>query len=416
MNVDTSEPTMAPDRHPADEPVADEAATVELTVLMPCLDEAETVATCVGRARGWIEQSGVAAEIIVADNGSTDGSQALASEAGARVIDIPIKGYGAALAGGIAAAEGRYVVMGDSDDSYDFSNLDAFVGGLRDGADLVMGNRFQGGIEPGAMPFLHRYLGNPVLSAIGRVFFRIPIGDFHCGLRAIDRDRIAALRLRTPGMEFASEMVVKAALAGYDIREVPTTLRPDGRTRAPHLRTWSDGWRHLRFLLLFSPRWLFLIPGLVMFCLGLAITLALLPGPVQIGPFGFDVGTLVYAAALTIVGHQGVTFAVFTKVYAATHGLLPADDRIHRFAQRFRLERGLAAGAIVFAVGALVTALAVSRWGSAGWSGLDAGEQIRLIVPALLCFVIGSSTILSSFFLSILGMDQRIDLGERTTP
>lgn len=394
----------------------DEAGSddIEVTILMPCLDEAETVATCVGRAIGWIERSGVRAEVVVADNGSTDGSQRLAADAGARVVPIPTRGYGAALAGGIRAARGRFVIMGDSDDSYDFSDLDAFVDGLRGGADVVMGNRFRGGIEPGAMPFLHRYVGNPVLSAIGRLFFRIPVGDFHCGLRAVRRDRVLDLGLRTPGMEFASEMVVKAALAGYDIREVPTTLRPDGRSRPPHLRTWSDGWRHLRFLLLFSPRWLFLVPGTVVFVLGLAITLALLPGPIDVGGFGFDTGTMVYGAGMVILGHQAVTFAVFTKVYAVTHGLLPADARIHRFAQRFRLERGLAAGALVFLVGVVAAVASVSRWGSAGWSDLDASEQIRFVVPALLGLVIGSSTILASFFLSILGMDHQIDLGERT--
>lgn len=383
---------------------------LEVSILMPCLDERETIATCVAEARAWLDEHGVDGEVLVADNGSTDGSQELACAAGARIVAIPRRGYGAALRGGIEAAAGTFVIMGDSDDSYDFSSLDPFLVELRGGADLVMGNRFRGGISPGAMPWLHRYLGNPVLSSLGRVFFRTPIGDFHCGLRGFRRDRMLELDLRSPGMEFASEMVVKAALANYDVREVPTTLRPDGRSRAPHLRTWADGWRHLRFLLLFSPRWLFLVPGLIAFVGGLVATAILVAGPVQIGPFGLDVSALVYAAAATIVGFQAITFALFTKILAASRGLLPIDDRLDRVGAWFRLERGLAVGGLILAAGIGATIVSFVRWGDAGWSGLDPGDQLRVVVPAMLGLVLGSSTILTSFFLSILGMDSDIDV------
>jgi len=383
---------------------------LELTVLMPCLNEAETVATCVAKAHAWLTSNGVAGEVVVADNGSTDGSQQLAAAAGARVVDIPTKGYGAALRGGIEAARGTYVIMGDADDSYDFTELGPFVDQLRDGADLVMGNRFKGGIEPGAMPWLHRYIGNPVLSTIGRVFFRLKVQDFHCGLRGFRRDRIQALGLRTTGMEFASEMVVRAGLRNLDVREVPTILRPDGRTRKPHLRTWHDGWRHLRFLLLYSPRWLFLIPGFVMFVLGLLCTAVLVVGSVTIGSATFDLSALVYAMALTIVGHQAVTFALFTKIYAVTKGFLPPDDRLDRFGGRFQLERGLLTGLLIFVVGLGCAVASFLRWRDHGFGELDPGQQLRVVVPAALGLILGVSTVLGSFFLSILGMDKRIDL------
>ncbi|HZB29103.1 MAG TPA: glycosyltransferase family 2 protein, partial [Streptosporangiaceae bacterium] len=285
---------------------------MELSVVMPCLNEAETIETCVRKAIGFFEEHGVDGEVVIADNGSTDGSQQLARDAGARVVPVSDKGYGNALMGGIRAAKGRYVVMGDADDSYDFTGLWPFLEQLRDGADLVMGNRFQGGIAPGAMPPLHRYLGNPVLSYIGRLFFGSEIGDFHCGLRAFRKDAVMRLGLQTGGMEFASELVVKATLAKLDIREVPTTLSPDGRSRAPHLNTWRDGWRHLRFLLLYSPRWLFFIPGLVLMTLGLVSGLALSFGPVRIGDVAFDVDTLVAASAILVIGFQAVLFALLT--------------------------------------------------------------------------------------------------------
>ena len=384
--------------------------TFELTILMPCLNEAETVATCVRKARTWLNDHGVSGEVIVADNGSTDGSQELATSAGARVVPIPRRGYGAALIGGIDAAQSTYVIMGDSDDSYDFTALDPFLDELRNGADLVMGNRFRGGIEKGAMPFLHRYLGNPVLSTVGRVFFSVPAKDFHCGLRGFRKDSISRLGLAGTGMEFASEMVVKASLVGLDIREVPTTLSPDGRSRPPHLRTWHDGWRHLRFLLLYSPKWLFLVPGFVLFIVGLGLTAALVVDPLTIGTYHLDLSALVYSAGMTIVGFQAVTFALFTKVYAVAKGFLPADDRIDRLGGRFKLERGLWLGFAMFLAGIFTTIVSFIRWRNAGWVNLDPSDQLRVVVPAMLGLVLGTSTILSSFFLSILGMDKQIDL------
>ena len=385
------------------------SSDVELTILMPCLNEAATVGICVRKALGWLEAAGVAGEVLVADNGSVDGSQQIAAEAGARVISVPQRGYGAALLAGIEAARGTFVVMGDADDSYDFTALDPFLAELRSGADLVMGNRFRGGIQEGAMPWLHRYVGNPGLSLVGRVFFRVPVGDMHCGLRAFDRKAIQGLGLRSTGMEFASEMIVKSRLGDLDIREVPTTLSPDGRGRPPHLRTWHDGWRHLRFLLLFSPLWLFFIPGLVLLVAGLAATAILVVGPVSIGAVTFDVSALVYSAAAAIIGFQAITFALFTKIYAVSKGFLPSDDRIDRLGERFRLERGLALGALLLLVGIGAAAWSLWRWRTVGWGDLQAGDQLRVVVPAALGLILGSSTVLASFFLSILGMDKNID-------
>src|SRR6267378_7884160 len=299
--------------------------TCELTILMPCLNEAETLASCISKARAFLARSGCTGEVVIADNGSTDRSPAIAAANGARVVHVAERGYGSALLGGIRAARGKFVIMGDSDDSYDFSRLDAFVEQLRAGFQLVMGNRFRGGILPGAMPPLHRYLGNPVLTGIGRLFFKSPVGDFHCGLRAFRRDAIERLDLRTHGMEFASEMVVKATAFGLRVTEIPTTLSPDGRDRAPHLRTWRDGWRHLRFLLLYSPRWLFLYPGGLLMIIGLLVGLLLLRGPLTVGGVNFDVHTLLYAAMAVIIGFQAIVFAMFTKVFAMSEGLLPED-------------------------------------------------------------------------------------------
>jgi len=386
------------------------SAELELTILMPCLNEAETVATCVTKAVGWLRDRGVAGEVLVADNGSTDGSRELAEAAGARVVPIPRRGYGAALQGGIEAARGRFVIMGDADDSYDFTALDPFIEQLRSGADVVMGNRFAGGIEPGAMPFLHRYLGNPVLSSVGRLFFRLKVKDFHCGLRGFRRDAIQQLGLVTTGMEFASEMVVKAGLFGLDMREVPTVLHPDGRTRKPHLRTWPDGWRHLRFLLLYSPRWLFLMPGFFLFGIGLVLTAALTVGPIRLGDVELDVSALVYSAAMTIVGFQAVTFALFTKIYAVAKGFLPPDNRVDRLGARFRLERGLFIGIGVLLLGVATAAVSLWRWREQDFGDLDPSKQLRVVVPAALGLVLGSSMVLASFFLSILGMDKKIDL------
>lgn len=381
---------------------------VELTILMPCLNEAETLATCVDKAEGYLRRSGVDGEVLIADNGSTDGSQQIARDHGARVVDIPVKGYGAALIGGMEAARGRYVIMGDADDSYDFTNLDPFVERLRAGDDLVMGNRFRGGIEPGAMPPLHKYLGNPVLTWIGRVLFRSPIKDFHCGLRGYRRQSMLDLELKTTGMEFASEMVVKSTLAGLQVSEVPTTLRKDGRSRPPHLRSWRDGWRHLRFLLIFSPRWLFLVPGLTALAIGMFGSLFLLLGPTNIGGVGFDVASQVYLAALGIVGFQGVSFAILTKLYAEREGFrLPRSRSFAWFAQRATLESFSLAGLALFVVGLIVLIIQIVSWGQTGFGAQDAQATLRVAIPGSLFMVLGAQTIMTGMFIGILTIPTR---------
>jgi hypothetical protein len=328
-------------------------------------------------------------------------------EQGARVVPIETRGYGSALRGGIAAARGRFVLMGDADDSYDFTQAHMFVNKLREGYDLVMGNRFKGGILPGAMPPLHRYLGNPVLTGIGRLFFNCPVGDFHCGLRAFRRDAIESLGLRTHGMEFATEMVVKATRFGLRVTEIPTTLSPDGRDRAPHLRTWRDGWRHLRFLLLYSPRWLFLYPGMALFVLGTVISAMLISGPLSIGGVGFDVDTLLFAAMAILIGFQSIVFAMFTKVFAISEGLLPEDPRLSRLAKHVTLEVGLLAGVMLILAGAGAWVLGLVYWTSQNFGPLDPDKALRFVIPGLVCFTLGFQTILSSFFLSVLGMSRR---------
>jgi glycosyltransferase involved in cell wall biosynthesis len=379
----------------------------ELTILMPCLNEAETVATCIGKARHWIGRNGVAAEVVVADNGSSDGSQSIAEGAGARVVLSTTKGYGAALAAGIAAARGRFVIMGDADDSYDFSELDSFLEKLRQGNKLVVGNRFAGGIKPDAMRPLHRFLGNPVLSFIGRLFFKSGIGDFHCGLRGFDRDAILGLDLHTTGMEFASEMIVKATLSKLSIVEVPTVLSPDGRSRSSHLRSWRDGWRHLRFLLMYCPRWLFLFPGLALIAIGLLAFVFILPGPVHFGWGTLDIHTLLAGAALIVVGYQAVVFAVLTKVFGITEGLLPEDPALSRAFRYVTLETGLVIGAIEIMVGLLTAFAAVWRWKTGGFGNLEASSTMRLFIPAVTLLIVGSQTVFASFYLSILGLRRK---------
>ncbi len=380
---------------------------VELSVVMPCLDEAFTVGACVKKALAALEGQGIRGEVIVADNGSTDGSQQIAREAGARVVPVERRGYGSALQAGIAAAHGEFVLMGDADDTYDFSQLDQFVAKLREGYDLVMGNRFQGKILPGAMPPLHRYLGNPVLTGLGRLFFKSPVGDFHCGLRAFRKDAIERLGLRTLGMEFASEMVVKASRFRLRITEIPTTLVPDRRDRPPHLRTWSDGWRHLRFLLLYSPRWLFLYPGIAVFVFGLALSAALLPGPLSIRGVVFDVHTLLFAAMAILIGFQSVVFATFTKVFAISEGLLPEDPRLSRMFRYITLETGLIVGVLLILAGAGAWVLGLEYWRIRQFGPLDPEKTLRIVIPGVVCFTLGFQVILSSFFLSVLGMSRR---------
>jgi glycosyltransferase involved in cell wall biosynthesis len=380
---------------------------IEVSVVMPCLNEAESLGICIQKARDALQALRISGEVIVADNGSSDGSQAIARGLGARVIDVPAKGYGSALLGGITAACGRFVIMGDADDSYDFSAIGPFVEKLREGNDLVMGNRFAGGIRPGAMPALHRYLGNPVLSRIGRVFFKSPVGDFHCGLRGIRKAAIERLDLRTTGMEFASEMIVKATLMDLRITEVPTTLSPARRTRQPHLRTWRDGWRHLRFLLVYSPRWLFLYPGAFLMLAGLLVGGWLIPGPRRIGTVGFDVHTLLYAAGAIIIGFQSVVFAFFTKIFAISEGLLPEDPRLTKAFKYITLETGLAAGSLLVVAGIAGSLYAFLHWSLGSFGPLDATRTLRIVIPSLTALMLGSEVILSSFFLSVLGMSRR---------
>lgn len=374
----------------------------ELTILMPCLNEAETLVQCVTKARAFLSRSGIAGEVLIADNGSTDGSQALAEAHGARVVNISERGYGSALLGGIRAAKGSYVIMADSDDSYDFSALDPFVEKLRQGFQLVMGNRFLGGIKRGAMPPLHRYLGNPVLTAVGRIFFRSPCGDFHCGLRGFHRDAILGLDLQASGMEFASEMVVKATVNKLRIAEVPTTLSPDGRSRPPHLRSWRDGWRHLRFLLLFSPRWLFLYPGFSMFVVGTATMLWLLPSPRVVAGVTFDIHTLLYAAVAVVVGFQSVLFWVFAKIYGMREGIVPFDPWFVSMLRIARLENGLIAGGILLMLGIALAVFALGSWDAGGFGSLRPSETMRLVVPSVTAILLAMHIAYGAFFISVL--------------
>ena len=380
---------------------------IEISIVLPCLNEHETVGTCVSKAIACLESAGLRGEVIVADNGSTDGSIEIAEAAGARVVHVQDRGYGSALKGGIQATRGTYVLMADSDDSYDLRHIPRFLEQLRNGCDLVMGNRFLGGIHDGAMPALHRYLGNPALTALGRLFFRSPCGDFHCGIRAFRKDSFQHMDLRSTGMEFASEMVVKATLLGMKVSEVPTTLSPDGRSHPPHLRTWRDGWRHLRFLLMYSPRWLFLYPGIALVVLGLAGCVLLLPGPRHVYGIGFDVHTLLYAFVSVLLGFQLVAFATFAKVFAITEGLLPPDPRLNRAFRWITLETGLIVGGLLTIIGIGGSVWAVSSWARTSFGALDPAQMLRLVMPAVFSLTLGIEIIFSSFFLSILGLRRR---------
>lgn len=386
---------------------SDQSEVIELSVVMPCLNEAETLATCIRKAQQSLEQANVAGEVVIADNGSTDGSVEIAERLGARVVRVASRGYGSALMGGIAAARGKYVIVGDADDSYDFGHIPRFLEPLRQGVDLIMGNRFRGGIKAGAMPLLHRYLGNPVLSGLGRLFFGSPFGDFHCGLRAFSKSAYMRMGLRTTGMEFASEMVVKATLLKLSIMEVPTTLAPDGRSRKPHLRTWRDGWRHLRFLLLYSPRWLFFFPGLALMLVGGLLEVWLLPAPKVVGHVTFDVHTMVYASTFTLLGFQAILFAVFTKIFAISEGLLPPDPVFDKLFRYISLESGLFVGALLTISGFTISLYAVGVWGNRNFGALNYSSTMRMVIPATLCLTLGVQTILASFFLSVLGLRHR---------
>lgn len=381
---------------------------LELSIVMPCLNEAETIEVCIKKANKWLLENKVEGEVVIGDNGSTDGSQQMATNLGARVINVPQKGYGAALMGAIEAANSKFVVMGDSDDSYDFSNLSPFLESLRKGNDLVMGNRFKGGIMPGAMPFLHRYLGNPVLSFVGRLFFNCPVGDFHCGLRGFRQDIVSLLDLKTTGMEFASEMVVKATINNLKIDEVPTTLSKDGRSRPPHLRTWRDGWRHLRFLLIYSPRWLFLYPGLFLMLIGLLLMLMIIPGPMGLFQHVyFDTNTLLYAGAFVIVGYQAISFGVFTRTYAVQAGFLPQKDALTRAFDVITVESGLIVGALIFLTGIAGTFYSLYIWEETNFGQLDYPKILRIVIPSVVGIIIGLQTVLSSFFLGVLQVNKK---------
>ena len=380
---------------------------MKLTILMPCLNEAETIARCVESARCGLERAGVPGEILIADNGSTDGSQAIAEKLGARVVTIAQKGYGYALRGGIAAAHGEWIIMGDADDSYDFGESDRFVKKFQEGYELVMGCRLPAGggtILPGAMPWKNRWIGNPILSFIGRLFFKCPAHDFHSGLRGFTKAAFAKMDLQTTGMELASEMVIKATLKKLKMAEVPVTLRPDGRSRPPHLKPWRDGWRHLRFMLLYSPRWLFLAPGLVLMSGGGLLAGLLALGNVHIGNVQFDVGTLAVTSMAVIIGLQLVAFAFFTKVFAIAEGLLPQDPHFSKIFGVFTLEKGLAAGLAVLILGSGLLAYALQLWSSAHYGPLDASENLRRLLPAVTLIVVGIQIIFSSFFMSMLGL------------
>ena len=379
----------------------------EVSVVMPCLNEAETVAVCIQKATACLADNGVSGEIIVADNGSTDGSQAIAEAEGARVVPVVTKGYGSALMGGILAARGRFVIMGDADDSYDFSALMPFIEQLRAGSDLVMGNRFKGGIAPGAMPPLHRYIGNPLLSGLGRLFFRCPVGDFHCGLRGFSRAAYDRMKLQTTGMEFAGEMVVKSTLLGLRIAEVPTTLSPDGRSRPPHLRSWRDGWRNLRFMLLFSPRWLFLYPGLLLMLLGLGVGGWLLPETRQLGQAKLDVHTLAYSALAVLLGFQSVLFALYTRSFAHSRGLLLGSPGLNKPYRWLTLEAGLMLGGILMLLGLGGSVSATLGWSETNFGELNPSVVLRQVIPSILALALGVQIVLGSFFLSVLGLESR---------
>ena len=385
-------------------PAADAApGSVELTILMPCLNEAETIEVCVKKALGYLARSGVSGEVLIGDNGSTDGSQAMAEALGARVVSIPEKGYGAALIGGIAAAKGRFIIMGDADDSYDFENLDGMIEHLRGGADLVMGNRFKGGIAKGAMPPLHRYLGNPVLSFIGRLFFGIPVGDFHCGLRGFSRESMLKLRLKSTGMEFASEMVVKSALHKLKFSEVPTVLKKDGRSRPPHLKTWRDGWRHLKFLLLHSPAWLFVYPGVALIALGLAGSALLSRGAVHVTPtLELSIHTMIVSCFAVLIGAQFVSFGALAQRYAAVEGFLPAPANFQRIIAGMSLEVLLRVAGVIGLLGVIGCGWAVTTWAGSGFGPILYDSVLRVLVPSLTAVAVAAQLSATAFLTSLL--------------
>ena len=382
---------------------------IELSVVLPCLNEAETLEICIRKALGFLADHDVAGEVVIADNGSTDGSQAIAERLGARVVAVAQRGYGSALYHGTCAAAGKYVIMADADDSYDLVHLAPFLDKLREGYDLVMGNRFAGGIAKGAMPWKNRHIGNPLLTGVGRLFFKCPARDFHCGLRGFSKSAFERMNLRTTGMEYASEMVIKATLLGLRICEVPTTLSPDGRTRPPHLKPWRDGWRHTRFMLLYSPRWLFLYPGLAMMAVGVIFGTRLLIAPIQIGDLELDIHTLIYCAGLLSIGFQLATFGIMARVFATQEGLSPPSRRLEKLFRYVTLEASLLAGGAMIAGGIVGTVLALGAWQDQGFGALHAGRVTKTVIGSVVALMLGAQVVFNGFFLSVLGLGVRRD-------
>jgi Glycosyl transferase family 2 len=384
---------------------------LEVSIVMPCLNEARTLATCIRKAQLFLKEHGISGEVIVADNGSTDGSVEIAHNLKARIVRGTVRGYGAALAAGINAAKGKYVIMGDSDQSYDFSALSPFIEKLREGYDLVMGNRFRGGIAPHAMPPLHRYFGNPLLTAIGRLLFSCKqCGDFYCGLRGFRKVAIQALELQSPGMEFALEMIVKAGMHRLRITEVPTTLSPDGRDRAPHLRRYRDGWRSLRFYLLMSPRWLFGIPGLILLVGGLVVSVAILPGPLSVKSVRFDYHTLLYSTSAIVLGYQSLLLYAFAKLMAVETGLHPLRTRFRILEGRGILEWFVVIGAALSLLGVVLGIIATGKWSLSGFGNLHPTVTIRLVICSVVFMLLGAQTALAGFFFGLMNL-----LAERRT-
>jgi glycosyltransferase involved in cell wall biosynthesis len=381
---------------------------MELSIVMPCLNEAETLESCIRKAQSYLRRSGVCGEIVIGDNGSTDGSQEIAARLGARVIHIPIRGYGAALYGAITASHGRFCIMGDSDDSYNFEDLGAFVEKMREGYDVVMGNRFQGGIRPGAMPWKNRYIGNPILSTIGKVLFHAGVGDFHCGLRGFTKSAFQKMDLRTTGMEFASEMVIKATLMGLKMTEVPTVLSPDGRSRPPHLLPYRDGWRHLRFMLLFSPNWLFLYPGIALMLLGLTVGGFLLGQPIHINSIQLGLDTLIYCSTCVVAGFQAILFSLLSRMYAIQEGLYPKTARDRKYGQLITLERGLVTGGAILLSGLVAFLYAIWEWKQHAFGMLDTERIARVVIPSSMALSLGIEIILFSFLLSTFDLKVRL--------
>jgi glycosyltransferase involved in cell wall biosynthesis len=376
----------------------------ELSIVMPCLNEVETLKTCITKARSFLEKNNINGEIIIADNGSTDGSIIMAKKLNTRIVEVEEKGYGNALIGGIKAAHGAYIIMADADDSYDFESLMPFLNKLREGYDLVIGNRFKGGIKKNAMPFLHKHLGNPVLSFLGKLFFSIDIGDFHCGLRGFSKEAYEKMNLKATGMEFASEMIVKSKLNNLKITEVPTILYPDGRSRKPHLKTWTDGWRHLRFLLLYSPNWLFFYPAIVIMLVGLVSSTILIINPIIIRGIMFDIHTLMYSFSLILIGFQFLVFYGLTKIYAVENGLLPKSNRYEKLFRYINLEKGLIVGILLLILGLILSYYGLSVWRESNFGTLKPSSTFRIIIPAVFIILLGIQTVLFSLFFSILGL------------